>query len=627
MSFFNRKPKGGPARPQAEFLNLSYSNHKVLYSYLRFYAEDRWKLVGALILNLIKSSPIWVTPIITANILNLLDPKHMAGSSYEPGLMHQLVFQATIGAIMILQNIPTHIWYVWEFSKVNRKVEWGLRSSLCERLQHLSIPYHQNSQMGVMQTKVLRDVENVETLTRMLIDTLPNICVTFSVALIVTSMRAPQFLLFYLVTIPTAVVVYKCIGSRMKQRNQDFRHSIEDMSGRIIEMLRMIPVTRAHNVERTELERVNAKLNEVKHRGLRLDVTNSIFGSINWVVFMAFNLLTLVVAVWLNLSGRMNISIGNIVLITTYFNSITGAVMGFMNVIPAVAKGLESVKSIGEILECPDIEKNEDKPKLDGVTGHFDFQKVCFSYDKTDRVTLHEIELDVKPGEMIALVGPSGSGKSTLMQLLIGFIRPTEGRILLDGRDMNEIDLRSYRRFISVVSQESILFDGTIADNITYGAHDPTPEMVDSAIKSANLHEFIKSLPDGLDTRVKENGARLSGGQKQRMAIARALLRDPRVLLLDEATSALDVESEALIQDALKRLIKGRTTFIVAHRLSTIRNADRIVVLHHGKIREIGTHDDLLKQKGIYYRMHRLQSEHTSSEEAVSIGLELESEQ
>jgi ATP-binding cassette subfamily B protein len=221
-----------------------------------------------------------------------------------------------------------------------------------------------------------------------------------------------------------------------------------------------------------------------------------------------------------------------------------------------------------------------------------------------DVVALAGVDLSIAPGETIALVGPSGAGKSTVLNLLIGFIRPTAGRILLDGVDMAGLDLRTYRRFISVVPQEPILFDGTVSENVAFGLPDADEAAIRTALRAANALEFVDHLPEGLDTSVADRGVRLSGGQRQRLVIARALLRDPRLLILDEATSALDTRSEALVQQALARLVRGRTTFVVAHRLTTIRNADRIVVMRDGAIQEIGSHDELLRGEGPYAELH-----------------------
>lgn len=213
----------------------------------------------------------------------------------------------------------------------------------------------------------------------------------------------------------------------------------------------------------------------------------------------------------------------------------------------------------------------------------------------------------MKQGETIALVGESGAGKTTLLNLLIGFITPSDGRLTIDGKDVNELDLRSYRRFISVVPQTPMLFGGTVRDNIVYGMENATDEEVWEAVKAANLVSVVSKLPHGLDTVIEEHGANLSGGQRQRISIARAMIRRPKVIILDEATSALDTISEKEIQDALERLTKGKTTFIVAHRLSTVRGADRIVVMDKGKIREEGSYQELMDLKGQFYEMERLQ--------------------
>lgn len=584
-----------------DLLRLEYRSQKALRTYMRFYSDYKRQLFFSIIMYIIKASPVWFVPVITANIINLL-------TENRGDIGMAILIQFAIGSVLILQNIPTHIFYIRIISKVSRSVEMNLRSSLCTRLQQLSIPYHTSNKIGVLQTKVLRDVESIEMLTKMMFESLPHVVFSVVVAIGITAMRAPMFLVFYVLTVPVAVILYRLIRDRMSNYNRRFRRSMEDMSGKVVEMLKLIPITRAHNVEEDEIDKINAKLEEVKTSGLRLDYLNAIYGSLNWVVFMLFNLITLATAAYLSHRKIVNIGVGDVVLLASYFNTIAGAVMQLMNTLPGITKGLESVKSIGEVLECPDIEQNAGKPKIDEVVGAFMFEQVAFRYQGSTEHAIENFSLDVKAGETVALVGPSGSGKSTLMQLIIGFSRPTSGRILIDGHDMNQLDLRSYRRFISVVTQETVLFDGSIRDNIAYGVPEATDAQIMAAAKDANLEEFINSLPDGINTDIKENGARLSGGQKQRLAIARALLRDPRVLILDEATSALDVESEALIQQALERLIKGRTTFIVAHRLSTVRKADRIVVLTHGHIAEIGNHEELVELKGIYHNMNNLQS-------------------
>jgi len=257
-------------------------------------------------------------------------------------------------------------------------------------------------------------------------------------------------------------------------------------------------------------------------------------------------------------------------------------------------------------LESPNVELTTGKQRVPQVAGRLTFENLSFQYPKTERPAIVDLNLDVAAGECVAFVGESGSGKSTLMNLVIGFRRPTAGRILLDGVNMEQLNLRDFRKFLAVVPQQTVLFSGSIRDNITYGLDGVKAADVERVVEMANVKEFVSRLPQGLDTPVGPHGGKLSGGQRQRIAIARAVLRNPRVIILDEATSSLDVISEHLVQEAINRLIKGRTTFIVAHRLSTIRHADRVVVMADGRAVEVGTQEELLAREGAFCKLKML---------------------
>jgi len=261
---------------------------------------------------------------------------------------------------------------------------------------------------------------------------------------------------------------------------------------------------------------------------------------------------------------------------------------------------------MSEILTSENIEASEEKPKITDLDGSYEFKNVSFKYDD-DSPVLNDLSLKIEKGQTIAFVGESGSGKSTILNLITGFYKATKGAVTVDGKDITEINLRSYRRFISVVPQKTILFSGTVRDNITYGNPHISEEELNFVIKAAQLENVIEKLPFGLETDIGEHGDKLSGGQRQRISIARAIIRNPKVIIFDEATSALDSASEKEIQNAIDYLTADRTTFIVAHRLSTIRNADRIAVIDKGKCVEYGTYDDLMKAKGAFYKLQQLQ--------------------
>ena len=303
------------------------------------------------------------------------------------------------------------------------------------------------------------------------------------------------------------------------------------------------------------------------------------------------------------LAYKDEIQIGDIVLYQSYFSTILNQVSAAINIYPEIVKGFESINSVGEIFMVADVERNEGKKKLKEVKGNFKFDHIGFRYEDSIEDVLTDFNLDVKGGECIAFVGESGGGKTTLLNLVIGFINPTRGKLYLDDQDMSTLNMKYYRQQIAMVPQNTILFSGSIRDNITYGMPSVSDKQLEEAIEAAFLTEVISNLPAGLDTLVGEHGDMLSGGQKQRIAIARALIRNPKIIILDEATSALDNQSETHIQAAMKNLIKGRTTFIVAHRLSTIVDADRIVVVSGGKAAEIGSYNELMERQGEFYEL------------------------
>lgn len=452
----------------------------------------------------------------------------------------------------------------------------------------------------------MRDVEAVEMLSTQMFLSILNIALNVAIALAVTVSKSMLVFTFFLLTTPLAAVTMVFFRNIMRKRNREFRKEMEETSARVMEMVELIPVTRAHALEEEEVEKMSGQLFAVAEKGYKLDVIQSLFGSVGWAIFQIFQVICLGFTGFLAL--RATILPGDITLYQSYFATIVAQVSSLMSLIPTIAKGVESVNSIGEVLLEEDVEHNEGKSTLDDVVGRFEFKDVKFKYNNASNNILHELNLVVEPGETIALVGESGAGKSTILNLVIGFNFATEGRVLVDGKDMSKIDLRSYRKHLAVVPQTSILFSGTIRDNITYGMEDVDEDTLKEVIKAANLSDLIDSLPNGIDTVVGEHGGKLSGGQRQRISIARALIRHPKVIVLDEATSALDSISEKLIQEALGNLTKGRTTFIVAHRLSTIRDADKIAVIADGHCVEYGTFDELMALKGEFYKMKVIQS-------------------
>lgn len=571
------------------------SSLKLLF---RLYKGHYGRLFFAAIIYIIKDSPMWLLPLITADVINLV-------TKPPENVLWRLGIDGAIAFIILILNVPFHTLFVKILSKSNRNVEAGLRGAMVRKLQQLSISFHKDTQSGKIQSKVMRDVEIITDLASHIMNTILgtviNMCITLSV---IISNNITVFFMFLLL-IPAAVILDKIFDKKMHREAKAFRKELENTSSAVYDMEELIPVTRAHSLENAEVAKLTKKITRIAERGYKADSTYSFFGALCWALVNLFQILCLIITAYM--AYKKLISIGEIALYQTYFTTLSGNVMSIIYLLPAITRGSDSIRSIGEILSAYDIEKNHGKPQFQELQGDYEFKNVSFNYDLETHV-LNGLNLKVKQGETIALVGESGSGKSTIINLVVGFNLAESGQVLIDGKNIKDFDLRSYRKNISVVPQNSILFSGTVRENITYGSSNYTDQQIAAAVHAAQLDDVIARLPHGLDTSVGEHGAKLSGGQRQRIAIARAIIRDPRVIIFDEATSALDSVTEREIQAAIDNLTRDRTTFIVAHRLSTIKNADKIAVIKDGRCVECGTYDELIAKKGEFYAFKEIQS-------------------
>ena len=585
--------------PHISEIEHRYVGESPIRTLLYLFEEQKVRVVLAFILFSIKHSPTWAIPLLTANTIDVI-------ASHKP--LSKMFLNVAILAVVTIQNWPMNLLYAKFQSTAIREVENKLRSALVERMQQLTMGFYLKSNAGVLQTKIVSDVENIEQLGRGLSDGGSTAINGIVGAILITALKAPLFLPFFLVLAPLIAMMISKLRLKSRNRSEEFRSEIEVMSARVNEMTILMPVTRAHGLEQSALRTMNDSFSNVKKAGLNLDIFNAKFNALAWVIFQMANVACLAAASYCAIKGKFGVTIGDVVLLTSFFGQLIGSVILLTSLVPQISKGFASIRSLGEVLESPDVEENADKPEMNNVFGTVIFDSVTFKYAQSNRIAINQISLTAKPGQVIALVGPSGSGKSTFINLIIGFLRPQSGSITIDGQDLSNFDLRSFRRFISVVPQESVLFEGTVRDNVTYGLSSVSEKTVNEALRSAHALDFVNKLPEGVNTLVGERGARISGGQKQRLAIARGLIRDPRILILDEATSALDSQSERAIQEALESLMHDRTTFVVAHRLSTVQKADLIMVLDKGELVESGRHSDLVHAGGLYQQLYEAQA-------------------
>ncbi len=559
--------------------------------------QNSFKILLSTIMFSIKDIINVITPIVTANIINAL-------TSPGDGVLTLIIKNAALLVALYIIHIPSHVLYSKYTDNMLRTTSAGLRRTLIRKLQHLSITYHKEIESGRVQSKFIRDIESMELLNNQIVKSIFPTIMMLIINIFIVVRKSWIVAVFFALIVPLQVLFIKFFRKTLRSANAGFRRENELMSAQVSEMISMIPVTKAHGLEEEELIKLDAKIKGLRIKALEVDRINAYFSSSLYIAQNIFSLTNLLFNAYLAYKGI--IGIGDIVLFTNLFSQIAGRINTLVAMLPELTKGLESVRSVSEIMFSNDVEDDRGKIKLRYVHGHLKLDNVCYRYPGSNEDTIKNLNLEVRPGECVAFVGGSGSGKSTIMNMIIGFMQPTSGQYLIDGKPVETLSMSDYRHFISVVPQNSILMTGTIRDNITFGMPGVSEKRLNEVLELANINEFLPSLPDGLDTMIGENGGKLSGGQKQRICIARALIRDPRILILDEATSALDNISEFHVQKAISELIKNRTTFIVAHRLSTIRDADRIVVMDQGRCVEIGTYDELMEKKGKFYELKTL---------------------
>jgi len=488
---------------------------------------------------------------------------------------------------------------------VGERIVARMRSELFARLVTLSLDFHVTARVGELVSRLSNDVTQVRTMLTQTVTNLLAASVGLVGSIVILFLLSPTLLLVVLVLAPALIGVAFAFGRPLQRVSTQVQDELARATTTAEEALSGIRIVKSFVREDWETRRYTTDLERVVARATRLALWRALFGAV--MTFVGFA----AIAVLLWYTGRQviegTLAIGTLTSFLLYGVSIAANLASIAGQYGQLREGSGAVQRVFELLDMePTILDPVPALPLPPVAGRISLERMSFGY-LAGRPVLRAIDLDIAPGEIVALVGPSGSGKTTLCNLIPRLWDVTDGAIRIDGIDIRDVGVQSLRNQVGLVPQEATLFGGTIRENIAYGRLDATEEEIIEAARAASAHEFIAELPDGYETPLGDRGARLSGGQRQRIAIARAILKDPRILLLDEATSSLDNESERAVQAALNRLMVGRTTLIVAHRLSTIRAAHRIAVLDDGWLVELGTHDELLARNGLYARLYRLQ--------------------
>ncbi len=576
--------------PAISFKSVNWSR---LFGYLKPY---KGRMTLAILALLVSSGFGLAFPLVIVRLLNSVTQ----AKSFAP--LNNLAF--LLVGIFLLQAAFSFV-QSYLLAYIGEHIVYDLRTSLYDHLQQLSLDFYANRRVGDIISRLSSDVTQMRTMLTSNLTTLLSSIVTLVGAIVIVLTLNARLTLFILALVPAVLLVAFLFGSRIQKGSTRIQDELADSTIVAEEGLQGIRVVKSFGRETYETKRYDNAMEKTFRASLQMAVYNSAFSSV--MMFLGFG--SIAAVMWYGgrevIAGRLTLAM--ITGFLMYFITIAGSLGGLAGLYGQLRAAMGGVQRVFEILDTkPSVHDAPNAIALPISKGKINFKNVSFSYEDNAPV-IQGVSLDVQPGEILALVGPSGAGKSTIFNLIPRFYDPTDGVIQIDGCDLRSISQESLRAQMAIVPQETLLFGGTIRENILYGRLDASEAEMISAAKAANAHEFIMEFPKQYETTVGERGTKLSGGQRQRIAIARAVLKDPRILLLDEATSSLDNESEGLVQEALNRLMQNRTTIIIAHRLSTIKVADRIAVLDGGRVIELGTHQELMELNGMYARLYSMQ--------------------
>jgi len=511
---------------------------------------------------------------------------------------------ASIIAIFVVRGL---FWYGQNYlmSYVGQSVIIDIRAAVFKKLQRLSVSFYDKNKTGTIMSYVTNDVNALQS--AMVENTIEMITEGF---ILIGSVVAMIYLdwrltLFTVCTFPVVLWFMEFFGKKIRKTGGRIQECTADITSVLQESVASARVIKSFVREDYEVDRFDVE----NRANFRANMKNAQLMATLTPVVELVAAIGVTMIIWYGGNNVINgtITAGSLVAFLTYAVNISNPIKRLTRVIGNIQKALAAAQRVFMIIDMPEeIAESRDAKQLPEVSGKVEFQNVSFAYDDKGNV-ITDLSFSVKPGEVIAIVGPSGAGKSTIANLLPRFYDVNKGDIKIDGHSVREVTLDSLREQVGIVPQETMLFNGSVYNNILYGRLDATKEEIEAAAKAANAHDFIMQLTDGYETKLGDRGVNLSGGQRQRIAIARAILKNPRILILDEATSALDTESERVVQEALDRLMVGRTSFVIAHRLSTVKNADKILVLGKGNLVESGTHDELLALDGLYAHLYKIQ--------------------